>query len=45
MDLPCLTNEKKDFYEIELRDKELSNALKSLSNNKTPGRDGLSKEF
>ena len=45
IDLPCLTNEQKDFCEIELGEKELSNALKSMPNNKTPGNDGLSKEF
>ena len=36
IDLPCLTNEQKDFCEIELGEKELSNALKSMPNNKTP---------
>ena len=45
VDLPCLTNEQKDFCEIELGEKELLNALKSMPNNKTPGNDGLSKEF
>ena len=45
VDLPCLTNEQKDFCEIELGEKELFNALKSMPNNKTPGNDGLSKEF
>ena len=45
IDLPCLTNEQKDFCEIELGEKELFNALKSMPNNKTPGNDGLSKEF
>ena len=45
IDLPCLTNEQKDFCEIELGEKELLNALKSMPNNKTPGDDGLSTEF
>ena len=45
IDLPCLTNEGKGFCEIELGEKELFNALKSMPNNKTPGNDGLSKEF
>ena len=45
IDLPCLNNEQKDFCEIELEEKELSNALKYIPNNKTPGNDGLSKEF
>ena len=42
---PCLTNEQKDFCAIELGEKELLNALISMPNNKTPGNDGLSKEF
>ena len=45
IDLPCLTNEKKDFWEAQLGEKELWNALKSELNNKTPGNDGLSKKF
>ena len=45
IDLPRLTNKQKDFCEIELGEKELLNALKSLPNNKTPENDGLSKEF
>ena len=45
IDLPCLTNKQKDFCEIELGEKELLNTLKSMPNNKTPGNDGLSKEF
>ena len=45
IDLPCLTKEQKDFCEIELGEKELLNALKSMPNNKTPGNNGLSKEF
>ena len=45
IDLPCLTNEQKDFCEIELGEKDLLNALKSMPNRKTPGNDGLSKEF
>ena len=40
IDLPCLTNKQKDFYEIELEEKELLNPLKSMPNNKTPGNDG-----
>ena len=43
--LPSLTNEQKDFCEIELGGKQLCNALKSMPNNKTPGNDELSKEF
>ena len=45
IDLPCLTKEQKDFCEVELGEKELSNVLKSIPNNETPGNDGLSKEF
>ena len=45
VDLPCLTNEQKGFCEIKLAEKELFDALKSMPNNKTPGNDGLSKEF
>ena len=45
IDLPCLAIEQKGFCETELREDELCNALKSMPNNKTPGNDGLSKEF
>ena len=45
IDLHCLTNKQKDFCEIELGEKELRNTLKSMSNNKTAGKDGLRKEF
>ena len=44
-DLPCLINEQIDFCEIELTEKELRNALKSIPNTETPGNDGLSKVF
>ena len=44
IDLHCLTNKQKDFYEIELWEKELCNALKSMPNSKTSGMDWLSKE-
>ena len=46
IDLSCLTNEQKDFCEIELGEKELLNVLKSMSNNKITGNnDGLRKSF
>ena len=45
IDLPSLTNEQKDFCEIELGEKELCNTLKSVPNIKTPGNDGLSNKF
>ena len=35
--LPCLTNEQKDFCEIELGERELCNALKPMLNNKPQG--------
>ena len=44
-DLLCLTYEQKDYCEIELGEKQLFNALKSMPNNKTQGNDGLSKKF
>ena len=44
-DLPCLTNKQKHFCEIELGEKELFSDLKCMLNNKTPGNDGLSKDF
>ena len=40
IDPPSLTNEQKDFGEIELGEKELLHALKSMPNNKTPGNGG-----
>ena len=45
IDLPFLTNEQRDFCQIELGAKQLFNALKSMPNNKTPGNDELSLEF
>ena len=44
-DLPCLANEQTDLSEIELREKELFNALKSIPNIETSGNEGLSKDF
>ena len=43
--LPCLTNEQKDFCELELGEKELLNSLKFMPNSKIPGNGGLNKEF
>ena len=45
IDLPCLTKEQKYLCEVELGEKESGNALKSMSNNKKPENDVLSKEF
>ena len=45
-DLLCLTNgQKYDFCKIVLEEKELFNALKFMSNKKTPENDGSSKGF
>ena len=39
IDLPCVTNKQKDFCEIEIEEKQLFNALKTMPNNITPGND------
>ena len=43
--LPVLTQEQKQDCEKEISKKEVIDALKSFSNNKSPGKDGLTKEF
>ena len=43
--LPVLTQEQKQDYKKEISEKEVIDALKSFSNNKSPGNDGLTKEF
>ena len=43
--LPVLTQEQKQDCEKEISEKEVIDALKSFSNNKSPGNDGLTKEF
>ena len=43
--MPCLSKEKQDSCEGVITEKELFQALKSMQNNKSPGNDGLSKEF
>ena len=43
--MPCLSKEKQDSCEGVITEKELFEALKSMQNNKSPGNDGLSKEF
>ena len=43
--MPCLSKEKQDSCEGVTTEKELFEALKSMQNNKSPGNDGLSKEF
>ena len=39
IDLLCVTNKQKDFCEIEIEEKQLLNALKTMPNNITPGND------
>ena len=43
--LPSVTNDQKVVYNNDLTDKELFDALKGISSNKSPGNDGLTKEF
>ena len=43
--LPVLTPEQKQDSDKEMSEKEIIDALKSFSNNKLPGNDGLTKEF
>ena len=43
--LPKLSLDQKQLCEGNLTEKELFTALKSMENNKSPGNDGLTKEF
>ena len=43
--MPCLSKERQDSCERVITEKELFEALKSMQNSKSPGNDGLSKEF
>ena len=43
--LPVLTQEQKQDCETEISEKEVIDELKSFSYNKSPGNDGLTKEF
>ena len=45
MSLPTLDNQKALSCEGPISDTEMLNALKSMSNDKSPGNDGLTKEF
>ena len=45
MSLPKLDNQKALSCEGPITEIELLNALKSMSNDKSPGNDGLTKEF
>ena len=42
---PVLSKEQQDSCEGEITEKELLKALKSMANDKSPGKDALSKEF
>ena len=42
---PVLSKEQQDSCKGEITEKELLKALKSMENDKSPGNDGLSKEF
>ena len=43
--LPNLTSKSFDICESEITEKDLITALKSMSNGKSPGHDGLTKQF
>ena len=43
--IPSLTEEQKKICEAELTEKEICQSLISMENNKSPGNDGLTKEF
>ena len=45
IDLPKLSHEQINICEGEITEKEIFNALKSMDKDKSPGNDGLSKEF
>ena len=45
INLPLLSNGQKLLCDAIITEKEIYDALKSMENNKTPGNDGLSKEF
>ena len=43
--LPALIQEQKQDCEKEISEKDVIDGLKSFSNNKSPGNDGLTKDF
>ena len=43
--LPVINNDFFNFCENDLNENEFLISLKSMQNNKTPGNDGLTKEF
>ena len=45
IELPCLTEEQSTKCELLISEEELICALKNIPKNKSPGNDGLSKEF
>ena len=45
MELPTLTNEQSLECEGIISETELPKALKSMKNDKSPGNDGITKEF
>ena len=45
INIPILTEEQSQTCEGPITESELLNALKSMPNNKSPGNDGLTKEF
>ena len=45
INFPILTEEQSQICEGPITESELLNALKSMPNNKSPGNDGLAKEF
>ena len=45
INIPILTEEQSQTCEGPATESELLNALKSMPNNKSPGNDGLTKEF
>ena len=44
-ELPVLQNTDRDLCDVCLNNEEIINSLKSMENNKSPGPDGLTKEF
>ena len=45
INIPILSEERSQTCEGPITESELLNALKSMPNNKSPGNDGLTKEF
>ena len=45
INIPRLSEEKAKFCEKDLSEKDLFDSLKSIQNDRTPGNDGLTKNF